>query len=606
MKARMGIRLMVVVMGFLMLALNFHTVSAQDIWPMFRYDLKRSGRSPYTGPHCACIDCVVYNTAAVKSSPAIAGDGTIYYGTEDGWLEAVQRNCHRKWRYYTGGTIWASPAIDPTDGTIYIGTRREDTGYCSGAMYAINPNGTLKWRYPVIGYIDDIESSVAVTDSVLYFGTACMSPRAGAMYSLYRNGTLKCVFNNAADGWITASPAVKNDGKVAFGDFDNPRGKFNVMNPDATCSIFCSTPVPGGPGEIDIWSTTALDELEGQAYFGGSTGHSNSDLWAFDFNCNFVWSYTTGGHVPGSPALALDGTIYVGSYDDSLYAVNPDGSRKWAYGTDGDIWASPAVDADGTIYVGNMAGTFYAINPDGTLKWSRTVGGSFMSSPAIGPGFLVVGNNSGLMFIFAPHGSFAVELASLTAAGYDDRVEIEWSTVTEIDNAGFNVHRGTSEDGRYVQVNEEMIHARGGELEGASYSFTDRDVEEGVTYYYLLEDINLEGNGTMQGPVSVAAGSRGNDATPAVFSLAQNHPNPFNPVTEIKYNLPVNCHVMIEVYNVLGQRVVTLVNEYQNSGSKVVQWNGRDGKGLDVVSGIYFYRLHAGDFTDMKKMVLLR
>ncbi|UCC41785.1 MAG: T9SS type A sorting domain-containing protein [Candidatus Aminicenantes bacterium] len=62
----------------------------------------------------------------------------------------------------------------------------------------------------------------------------------------------------------------------------------------------------------------------------------------------------------------------------------------------------------------------------------------------------------------------------------------------------------------------------------------------------------------------------------------------------------------LEVYNVLGQRIATLVNEHQTAGSKVVSWNGKDSVGNDVASGVYFYRINAGDFVEMKKMILLR
>jgi len=93
---------------------------------------------------------------------------------------------------------------------------------------------------------------------------------------------------------------------------------------------------------------------------------------------------------------------------------------------------------------------------------------------------------------------------------------------------------------------------------------------------------------------------------PKTFSLAQNYPNPFNPITEIRYNLPVDCQVRLEIYNILGQKVATLVDESQKAGYKAVQWDGRGVSGGEVSSGIYFCRLEAGDFTATKKMVLLK
>lgn len=93
---------------------------------------------------------------------------------------------------------------------------------------------------------------------------------------------------------------------------------------------------------------------------------------------------------------------------------------------------------------------------------------------------------------------------------------------------------------------------------------------------------------------------------PTVFSLAQNYPNPFNPKTMIRFALPKDSWVKLEVYNILGQKVKTLVDEKLAAGVKEVEWDGRDGKGLEVASGIYFYKIKADDFSDVKKMVMLK
>jgi C1A family cysteine protease len=94
--------------------------------------------------------------------------------------------------------------------------------------------------------------------------------------------------------------------------------------------------------------------------------------------------------------------------------------------------------------------------------------------------------------------------------------------------------------------------------------------------------------------------------TPAAFSLAQNHPNPFNPATEIRYSLAEGCHVKLEIFDVRGRKVKTLVNRVQEAGYRTAVWDGRDDSGLEMGSGVYFCRIVAGDFTDSKKMILLR
>lgn len=93
---------------------------------------------------------------------------------------------------------------------------------------------------------------------------------------------------------------------------------------------------------------------------------------------------------------------------------------------------------------------------------------------------------------------------------------------------------------------------------------------------------------------------------PTVFSLAQNYPNPFNPKTMIRFALPKDSWVRLEVYNILGQKVKTLVDEKLAAGVKEVEWDGKDGKGLEVASGIYFYRIKTDSFSDVKKMVMLK
>lgn len=100
--------------------------------------------------------------------------------------------------------------------------------------------------------------------------------------------------------------------------------------------------------------------------------------------------------------------------------------------------------------------------------------------------------------------------------------------------------------------------------------------------------------------------SNGIPLAPVAYALDQNYPNPFNPTTTIRYQLSKRGDVVLEVYNVLGQKVRTLVQHEQRTGEHAVQWQGDDDRGLRVASGVYIYRLHAGDFTASRKLLLLR
>jgi hypothetical protein len=105
-------------------------------------------------------------------------------------------------------------------------------------------------------------------------------------------------------------------------------------------------------------------------------------------------------------------------------------------------------------------------------------------------------------------------------------------------------------------------------------------------------------------PTSVQ--SLGGDGIPRDYSLDQNYPNPFNAATVIKFNTKHDGDVRLDVFNILGQRVKTLVNEFRHYGPQAADWDGTDLAGQAVPTGLYFYRLVTSDYTDIKKMLLLK
>ena len=133
-------------------------------------------------------------------------------------------------------------------------------------------------------------------------------------------------------------------------------------------------------------------------------GSYDRNLYAINPDGSLKWKYQTGGWVVSSPAIGSDGTIYVGSHDHKLYAINPDGSLKWSYNTGRRITSSPAIDAYGTIYTGSADKHIYAINPDGSLLWNYNTGNRiYYSSPAIASdGTVYIGNNGGMLYAFGP------------------------------------------------------------------------------------------------------------------------------------------------------------------------------------------------------------
>ncbi|TVM01423.1 MAG: hypothetical protein CV087_10880 [Candidatus Brocadia sp. WS118] len=104
----------------------------------------------------------------------------------------------------------------------------------------------------------------------------------------------------------------------------------------------------------------------------------------------------------------------------------------------------------------------------------------------------------------------------------------------------------------------------------------------------------------------VGINDQGNGELPLTFDLQQNYPNPFNPSTAIRYQLASSEAVTLEIFNALGQKVRTLVNEKQEAGKYTIQWDGKNNAGNPAASGIYLYRIKAGDFIKVRKMLLLR
>lgn len=231
------------------------------------------------------------------------------------------------------------------------------------------------------------------------------------------------------------------------------------------------------------------------------------------------------------------------------------------------------------------------------------------SAFAIAESSLVVATSTdilqpGYTSMFYWNGTYNTEvtLVAFDAVVDNKAITLNWQTGNEIDNLGFNVYRSESSDGEYTRINTEMVSAKGSAFIGTSYSYTDENVVPGVTYYYKLEDLDVDGFNTFHGPIMAKVSA----TTPTQFALGQNYPNPFNASTMISYSLKSDADVTLKIYNILGQEVKTLLEKHQPAGTYTVTWDGKDSKGNDVASGIYFYQIKAGEFSAKKKMAYLK
>jgi len=186
-----------------------------------------------------------------------------------------------------------------------------------------------------------------------------------------------------------------------------------------------------------------------------------------------------------------------------------------------------------------------------------------------------------------------VELTSFSGVWIDNRVELSWTTASELNNFGFEIQRKFSDN--WTKMG--FIEGHGTTTQMNYYSFKDYP-QGGGKYSYRLKQIDINGK-FKYSPITEVT-------VPTKFALYQNHPNPFNPQTEISFELSVNSPVNLEIYNALGQKIITLINERMPAGFQKIMWNGKDAFGQLVGSGVYFYRIKAGNFEATRKLVLLR
>ena len=185
-----------------------------------------------------------------------------------------------------------------------------------------------------------------------------------------------------------------------------------------------------------------------------------------------------------------------------------------------------------------------------------------------------------------------VELTSFTASVRDNNVILNWTTATEVNSSSFGVEKKTLNSITWQNISS--IKALGNSLSSKQYSYTDKNVNTGK-YSYRLRMIDFDGSSKYSNIINVVL------TPPTDFELSNAYPNPWNPTTTIRYQVPINILVTIKVFDALGKEVSTLVNEVKPAGSYEVTLDGHN-----LSSGIYYYQMQAGNFIETKKITLLK
>ena len=349
-------------------------------WPMYGGDAQHTGRSLAEGPDSPNLKWM-FRVGILAGSPAVGANGSIYFGSLDGNLYALGPDGVELWRAPIG-QISGVPAISG-GGIIHVGV----VSPAEEMFYAFNRDGSTGWAYSLESHI--VESSPIIgPDGTVYLATSNSLAPGGALIALNPDGSERWRYEVASR--IPLSPALGPDGTVYAGARN---GNLYALNPDGGLKWQTN---------LGAVSSGAAVGSEGTIYLGaGSTYQAlnpvdGSQLWTFS---------PADGEADSTPALGRRGRVYLTSNSNELYSLNPDGTLLWTFSAEQEEekevhFSSPiTLDGASVLYVGTKEGELFAVNPDGSLRWRYPLpeGGTALVGPAIGrDGTLYVGAGSNL------------------------------------------------------------------------------------------------------------------------------------------------------------------------------------------------------------------
>jgi len=214
---------------------------------------------------------------------------------------------------------------------------------------------------------------------------------------------------------------------------------------------------------------------------------------------------------------------------------------------------------------------------------------------------VVVGDPKTSITFTAP---LPIQLASFTGQPVNNGVELQWTTITEVNNYGFYVQRRPDGTLQFETIPGAFVPGAGTTLEPRSYSYIDTAATPGIVSYRLMQ-VDLDGTIHYHGPIQVSNNTllsvENGGGLEKTFRLAHNYPNPFNPSTHIDFSIPQSVHVSLKLYNSIGQVVATLIESELAGGSHSVEFDGSN-----LASGVYFCQLRADENVATNRIVLAK
>ena len=276
--------------------------------------------------------------------------------------------------------------------------------------------------------------------------------------------------------------------------------------------------------------------------------------------------------------------------------------------TGGDTW--PLIDNNASVEVSDGGVNVFTLRIDRDTEidgstepaWPKDIVGIFNQYDDYFPYFDVYQIQPRDLSDFQTDGALPVELTTFAASVHNNTVSLNWITATEVNNYGFDVERASiplSMSSSKVEARKwsklDFVKGNGNSNSPKSYSFIDNSVSISGKYNYRLKQIDIDGKYEYSNEIEVEVG------IPELFEVAQNYPNPFNPSTTISFSIPEKSEVSIQIYNMLGQKVYTLVNENLEAGKYSYNFDASA-----ISSGTYIYRVTSGDNIETRKMLLIK
>ncbi|HTX18888.1 MAG TPA: T9SS type A sorting domain-containing protein [Bacteroidota bacterium] len=464
---------------------------------------------------------------------------------------------------------------------------------------------------------------LAVSGNKIFAGVwAC------GVYMSTDNGATWDLNTGLGDGVYSALAVIEDSSRVLLGtnfaielSTDNGVSWGGVSNGDAEAFAVCSAASGGtiayaGSAVGVICSTT-----DGDRWGDVSTGlpeHSIVNALAIKPRCadtlvfagtnNGVYaspigetSWTSKGLTGGAISCfaVQDQYLFAGTLAGEVLRSSNNGSNWTSAGTGitaRQIWSLQGTGT--TLFAGTNCGVYRSTN-HGT-SWSAVNVGladTQVSCLAVHGSTVYAGTMSGRIYM-ADAGTLPVELTGFGATLSDGLVVLRWQTATEANNYGFDIERRTQSvndratPGPWKRIG--FVPGHGSSNSPHEYIFADPFTIPGGRGYRLRQ-IDRDGAFSYSDIVQTVV------SPPAEYHLSQNYPNPFNPTTTLSYDIPGRSHVVLSVFNTLGERVAELVNGEKEAGTYVVTFDARG-----LASGVYLYRMEAGGFVQTRKLMVIK